>query len=77
MVTDVILSVLAGGLLLAVFIISIQDYYKFYFEWIQDVDLNKVLVIWYNKYTRDGISREHKIIYDTGRNKRRYPKDKK
>jgi hypothetical protein len=52
--------------------IEVQKYYKFNFEWIQGVDLNKVLIVWYNKYsTEDGsITREHKILYDTGRNKK-------
>ena len=40
------------------------------FDLIQDVDLNKVLIVWYNKYTSEGIIREHKILYDTGRNKK-------
>ena len=40
------------------------------FDLIQDVDLNKVFIVWYNKYTSEGIIREHKILYDTGRNKK-------
>ena len=37
---------------------------------IQDVDLNKIWIIWYNKYTEGGVVREHKILYDTGRDKK-------
>ena len=55
------------GMGIVIVLISI---YEPYFDLIQDVDLNKVLIVWYNKYTSGGITREHKILYDTGRNKK-------
>ena len=68
-----IMSVFIGiaiTLLLVCILMEIQEKYVFYFEWIQDVDLNKVLIVWYNKYTDDCVTREHKILYDTGGNKK-------
>jgi hypothetical protein len=61
---------IAATLLLICILMEVQEKYAFYFEWIQDVDLNKVLIVWYNKYTDDCVTREHKILYDTGRNKK-------
>lgn len=58
-----------GMVVLIVLMITI-GIYEPHFDLIQDVDLNKVLIVWYNKYTSEGIIREHKILYDTGRNKR-------
>ncbi len=58
-------------LLIICILIEIQNVYQFHFEWFQDVDLNMILFVWYNKYSDDGsITREHKILYDTGRNKK-------
>jgi len=60
-----IIGAFIGFLLVAIII------YEPHFDVVQDVDLDKVLIMWYNKYTSDGnIIREHKILYDTGRNKR-------
>lgn len=74
---EIVISILAGGLLLALFIRSIQDYYQFEFKWIQDVYLDKVLVVFYTKHLKNGDTiREHKIIYDKGRNKKRYSRNK-
>lgn len=63
--TGLIIGAFIGLLLMA--IIGILEPH---FDVVQDVDLNKVLIMWYNKYTSDGIIREHKILYDTGRNKK-------
>ena len=62
---------IAAVLLIVCILMEIQDTYQFCFKWVQDVNLNKVLIVWYNKYSDEGsITREHKILYDTGRNKR-------
>ena len=62
---------IAVTLLLICILMEVQEKYAFYFEWIQDVNLNKVLIVWYNKYSDDNsVTREHKILYDTGRNKK-------
>ena len=58
-------------LLIICILIEVQNVYQFHFEWFQDVNLNMILFVWYNKYSDDGsITREHKILYDTGRNKK-------
>lgn len=50
---------------------EVQNVYQIHFEWIEDVNLDKVLIMWYNKYSDDdSVTREHVIVYDTGRNKR-------
>lgn len=62
---------IAGVLLIICILIEVQNEYQIHFEWIEDVYLDKVLIMWYNKYSDDGsITREHKILYDTGRNKK-------
>lgn len=64
----IVLIVSAIVLLLAGDVLEIQRKYQFNFQWVQDVNLNKILIVWYNKYDEDGnVTREHKIIYDTGR----------
>ena len=58
-------------LLIICILIEVQNVYQIHFEWIEDVNLDKVLIMWYNKYSDDdSITREHVIVYDTGRNKR-------
>ena len=62
---------MAVTLLIICILMEVQEKYRFHFEWIQDVNLDKVLIVWYNKYSDDdSITREHKILYDTGRNKK-------
>ena len=62
---------IAAILLIICILMEVQEKYQFHFEWIQDVNLNKVLIVWYNKYSDDdSVTREHKIVYDTGRNKK-------
>ena len=58
-----------GMVILIVLMITI-GIYEPNFDLIQDINSNKVLILWYNKYTSEGITREHKILYDTGRNKK-------
>ena len=58
------------GMVIVIVLMIIIGIYEPNFDLIQDVDLNKVLIVWYNKYTSEGIIREHKILYDTGRNKK-------
>ncbi len=63
-------SIVAVVLIVCI-LMEVQEKYQFHFEWIQDVNLNKVLIVWYNKYSDDdSVTREHKIVYDTGRNKK-------
>ena len=58
-------------LLIICILIEVQNVYQIHFEWIEDVNLDKVLIMWYNKYSDDdSVTREHMIVYDTGRNKR-------
>ena len=58
-------------LLIICILMEVQEKYQFHFEWVQDVNLDKVLIVWYNKYSEDdSITREHRILYDTGRNKK-------
>ena len=58
-------------LLIICILMEVQNAYQIHFEWIEDVYLDKVLIMWYNKYSNDNsITREHKILYDTGRNKK-------
>lgn len=62
---------IAGILLIICILMEVQNVYQIHFEWVQDVNLDKVLIMWYNKYSDDNsITREHKILYDTGRNKK-------
>ena len=62
---------IAGVLLIICILMEVQNVYQIHFEWVQDVNLDKVLIMWYNKYSDDNsITREHKILYDTGRNKK-------
>jgi hypothetical protein len=62
---------IAGILLIICVLMEVQNVYQIHFEWVEDVNLNKVLIVWYNKYSDDNsITREHKILYDTGRNKK-------
>ena len=62
---------IAGILLIICILMEVQNVYQIHFEWVQDVNLDKVLIVWYNKYSDDNsITREHKILYDTGRNKK-------
>lgn len=62
---------IAGVLLIICILMEVQNVYQIHFEWVQDVNLDKVLIMWYNKYSDDNsITREHKIVYDTGRNKK-------
>ena len=58
-------------LLIICILMEVQNVYQIHFEWIEDVNLDKVLIMWYNKYSDDdSVTREHMIVYDTGRNKR-------
>lgn len=58
-------------LLIICILMEVQNVYQIHFEWIEDVNLDKVLIMWYNKYSDDdSVTREHVIVYDTGRNKR-------
>ena len=57
-------------LLIICILMEVQDKYQIHFEWVEDVNLDKVLIMWYNKYTDGCVTREHKILYDTGRNKK-------
>lgn len=62
---------IAAVLLIICILMEVQNTYQIRFEWIEDVYLDKVLIMWYNKYSDDNsITREHKILYDTGRNKK-------
>ena len=62
---------IAAVLLIICILMEVQDTYQIHFEWVQDVNLDKVLIMWYNKYSDDNsITRKHKILYDTGRNKK-------
>ena len=62
---------IAGILLIICILTEVQNVYKIRFELVEDVNLDKVLIMWYNKYSDDNsITREHKILYDTGRNKK-------
>jgi len=62
---------IAAILLIICILIEVQNVYQIHFEWVEDVNLDKVLIVWYNKYSDDNsITREHKILYDTGRNKK-------
>lgn len=62
---------IAAILLIICILMEVQEKYQFHFKWIQDVNLNKVLIVWYNKYSDDdSITREHKVLYDTGKNKK-------
>ena len=62
---------IAAVLLIICILMEVQDKYQIHFEWIEDVYLDKVLIVWYNKYSDDNsITREHKILYDTRRNKK-------
>ena len=58
------------GMIIVIILTITIGIYEPCFELIQDVGMNKVLIVWYNKYTSEGIIREHKILYDTGRNKK-------
>ena len=61
---------IAAVLLIICILMEVQDTYQIHFEWVEDVYLDKVLIVWYNKYSDGSITREHKILYDTGRNKK-------
>lgn len=67
---DIVTPILVVTLMFFLLISSIQEYYDFRFEWVEDVNLNKVLIVWYNDHTEEGVVRKHKIIYDTGRYKK-------
>ena len=44
---------------------SLFIYYKPYIDIVEDVNLNPVVILWYNYHTSDGeIIRKHKILYD-------------
>ena len=54
-------------LLIICILMEVQNVYQIHFEWIEDVNLDKVLIMWYNKYSDDNsVTREHMIVYDTG-----------
>ena len=62
---------IAAVLLIICILMEVQNVYQIRFELVEDVNLDKVLIMWYNKYSDDdSITREHKILYDTGRNKK-------
>ena len=68
---------IAAVLLIICILMEVQNTYQIRFEWIEDVYLDKVLIMWYNKYSDDNsITTEHKLLSDTGRNKKRNLKAK-
>lgn len=66
---DIILTIVIVIVAILLFGAGLYSYYNPYFDIIEDIDGNKVFIVWYNKYTREELTREHKILYDTGRNK--------
>jgi hypothetical protein len=64
------MAVFIIGIVIVIVLMIAIGIYEPHFDVVQDVDLNKVLIMWYNKYTSGGVIRQHKILYDTGRNKK-------
>lgn len=65
-ILTIVLIVLGIGLIIG----AIQAQYQFNFTVVRDVDLNPVIIVYYNSYKHGIITREHIILYDKGRNKK-------